>query len=305
MSDLVRREFLKHSIACAAVLAAPRLREVSLAAEPRGQNIAFGMVTYQWGKDWDVPTLLSNCQAAGLRAVELRTGQAHKVEPSLTPSQRAEVKARFADSPVTLAGLGSAEEFHNPDPAKLKKAIESTKAFVKLSHDVGGSGVKVRPNDLPKTVAPEKTIEQIGLALKHLGAFAADYGQQIRLEVHGGCARVPVIKQIMDVADHPNVTVCWNSNRQDLEGEGLAANFALVKNRLGATAHVRRLDSSDYPFAQLIGLFVAADYRGWLLLEAGDPAPKDRVQGLKDQKALFDKMVAQAAKSAPTASLGA
>ena len=62
----------------------------------------------------------------------------------------------------------------------------------------------------------KKTIEQIGKSLNELGAFGADHAQQIRLEVHGQCQRLPIIKQIMDIADHPNVAVCWNSNPEDL-----------------------------------------------------------------------------------------
>ena len=186
---------------------------------PRAQaaDIQFGLVTYQWGHDWDLPTLIRNCTTAKVLGVELRTTHKHGVEPSLNDAERAEVKKRFADSPVKLVGLGSAEDFHNPDQESLQKSIERTKAFVRLTHDVGGSGVKVRPNDLPKTVPAEKTIEQIGKSLNIVGAYAADYGQQIRLEVHGGCARLPIIKQIMDIATHPNVAVCWNSNGQDLE----------------------------------------------------------------------------------------
>ena len=67
-----------------------------------------------------------------------------------------------------------------------------------------------------------------------LGTFAADHGQQLRLEVHGKCCELPTIRQIMDVADHPSVAVCWNSNDQDLNGEGLEHNFNLVKDRFGA-----------------------------------------------------------------------
>ena len=85
-------------------------------------------------------------------------------------------------------GIGSNECYDNPDPDVLKKAIEATKAFVKLSHDVGGSGVKVKPNSFHKGVDHNTTIEQIGKSLNIVGAFAADYGQQIRLEVHGQCS---------------------------------------------------------------------------------------------------------------------
>ena len=151
---LSRRSFLRTSLPLgAAVLATgPLGRSLAAAAAKPASKIGFGMVTYQWGKDWDLPALLANCGEAGVRGVELRTTHAHKVEPSLNAAQRSEVKKRFAGSPVTLVGLGSAEEFHHPDKAALARAVEATKAFIRLSHDVGGSGVKVRPNDLPKKV---------------------------------------------------------------------------------------------------------------------------------------------------------
>lgn len=289
-----RRDMLRGSLAIGAAWAArPRGVSAAAAAAPQA-HIRFGMVTYQWGRDLDLPTLLKTCEAAGVLGVELRTTHAHGVEPSLGPSQRREVRKRFDDSPVELVSLGSAEEFHSPDPARLEKAIESTRAFLQLSHDVGSSGVKVRPNALPKEVPVEKTIEQIGKSLNRVGEFAAGLGQQVRLEVHGGCARLPIIKQIMDVATHPSVAVCWNSNAQDLEAPGLEHNFNLVKDRLGATTHVRTFDSKDYPWQQLMRLYVQAGYRGWWLLEAGTKLPEDRVKALADQKAMFDQMLAQA-----------
>lgn len=293
MPATARRDFLRTlPLGALAVAAGPLARSLLAAGKP-GQKMGFGMVTYQWGQNWDLPTLLANCAKAEIRGVELRTGHAHKVERNLSRAQRAEVKQRFADSPVTLVGIGSAEEFHHPDPAALARAIAATKEFIRLSHDVGGSGVKVRPNDLPKNVPQEKTIEQIGKALNVVAAFGADYGQQIRLEVHGGCSRLPIIKRIMDVADHPNAGVCWNSNVTDLADEGLTANFNLVKRRFGGTVHVRALDSRDYPFAELIGLFVRMDYEGWILLEAGG-APKEPIAALLQQRKLFEKDVADA-----------
>ncbi len=272
------------------MLAGAAPSRLALGAEKPGLRMAFGLVTYQWAKDWDLPTLLANCAKAGIGGVELRTGHAHKVECGLNARQRAEVRKRFADSPVALVGIGTAEEFHHPDKAALQKAIDATKAFIELSHDVGGSGVKVRPNDLPPSVPQEKTIEQIGKALNEVAAFGEGFGQQIRLEVHGKCAPLPIMKRILDVAVHPNVGLCWNSNATDLAGAGLAANFDLVKARFGATAHVRPLDSPDYPFAELIRLFVQMDYEGWILLEAGG-APRDPIRDLIRQRELFEKYV--------------
>jgi sugar phosphate isomerase/epimerase len=292
MGKTDRRRFLRASVGIAAAGLLPaELRENSCLGQPgqrRPSKMRFGLVTYQWGADWNLPTLLANCEKTGALGVELRTTHKHGVEPTLNASQRREVKARFADTPVTLVGLGSAEEFHSPDPSKLAAAIEATKAFIQLSHDVGGSGIKVRPNDLPDSVPREKTIEQIGRALNRVGAYGADYGQQIRLEVHGRrTSPLPVIAAIMEVADHPNVAVCWNSNAEDLKGDGLAHNFKLVEKRLGATTHVHDLAGDSYPYAELFALLKAAAYEGWILEEASD-MPRDRVAALAKERKAFD-----------------
>jgi sugar phosphate isomerase/epimerase len=261
--------------------------------------MAFGLVTYLWGRDWDLPTLIRNCETTNVLGVELRTTHAHGVEPGLSEAQRREVKKRFAESPAVLVGLGSNERFDHPQPEKLKQAMENAKAFIVLSHDVGGTGVKVKPDSFHKEVPREKTIEQIGRALNELGEFGAGYGQQIRLEVHGQCAELPTIKAIMDIADHDNVGVCWNCNGQDLLGEGLEHNFHLVRGRFGDTVHVRELNDASYPYQSLFDLLVKTDYSGWILLEARTNPP-DRVAALAEQRKLFVAMVteAQAKRSA-------
>lgn len=292
MADLTRREWM--GIAAGAVasgVVAPGFIERAAAAEV--SRMKFGLVTYLWGQDWDVPTLIANCAKSGLGGVELRTQHAHGVEPHLSKSERAEVRKRFEDSPVTLVGLGTNEEFDDPDPTVVKQRIETTKAYLQLSADVGGSGVKVKPNDFHEGVPHAQTIEQIGKGLNEVGKFGADLGQAIRLEVHGKCAELPTIKAIMDVADHPNVGVCWNSNDEDLLGGGLAHNFNLVKDRLAATTHVRELNIGSYPYAELMKLLVGVNYDGWVLLEARTK-PEDRIAALIEQRQVFEKMLAAA-----------
>jgi len=294
-----RREFLRRSIyfGASAIVVGPLGKAISVAPVKSDSRMKFGLVTYLWGKDWDLPTLISNCEKTSVLGVELRTRHAHGVESSLNTQQRQEVKKRFDDSPVILLGLGTNFAFHHVNQAVLKKDIEGAKEYIKLSYDVGGSGVKVKPNNLPKGVPPEKTIKQIGKSLNELGRFAADYGQQIRLEVHGSCSPLPIIRQIMDVADHPNVGVCWNCNPEDLGGEGLEYNFNLVKDQFGSTVHIRELDIGDYPYQQLMNLLVGMNYNGWVLLEARTE-PQDRVKALTEQRQLWEQMVAKAQTAA-------
>ncbi len=252
-----------------------------------------GLVTYLWGKDWDIPTLIKNLSTAKIYGVELRIDHAHGVTTSLSQEERNLVKKQFADSSVQILGMGTNQDYDSPDQEKLKQSIEGTKEYIKLSHDIGGSGVKVKPNRFHEGVPHEKTLEQIGKSLNEVGKFAADYGQQIRLEVHGkGTQQVPNIKTIMDVADNPNVTVCWNSNNQDLDGKGLEYNFNLVKNRFGDTVHVRELNVGDYPYQKLMSLFVQMNYSGWILLECRTD-PEDKVAALIEQRKVWEKMIAK------------
>jgi sugar phosphate isomerase/epimerase len=294
MRAISRRQVLASSAAAGAAYGAASLLPWRAMAAPEEPAIAYGLVTYMWGADWDLPTLLANCKKAGLQGVELRTTHAHKVEPDLGDKQRAEVAARFADSGITCVGIGSDERLCNPDPAKHKEAIEKSKAFVRLSHDIGGSGVKVKPNDFHPPVPPEKTIEQIGKALNELGEYAAGFGQQIRLEVHGKCAEPMTIKKIMDVATNDNVGLCWNSNKTDLAGDGLEKNFRLLRPRFGSTLHVRDFHVTDYPWQELFDLLAKTKWEGWMLCEAANQVP-DKVAALTEQRKMFDAMLKKAA----------
>lgn len=264
----------------------------------KGENIQFGLVTYMWGADWDLPTLIKNCETAKVLGVELRIEHAHKIDVSLTQEQRKEVRGRFADSQVKLLGMGTNFEFHSPEVAVLKKNIAGAKEYIKLSHDIGGTGVKVKPNALPKDVPTEKTLAQISMALAELGDYALGFGQQIRLEVHGKeTSDLSHNRTIMETAARDNVRVCWNSNPEDLAGDGIEANFAKVKDFLGQTVHIREVNEGDYPYDKLAKLLVEADYEGFVCLEARTK-PEDRVKALAEQRELFMQLVTQARQAA-------
>jgi sugar phosphate isomerase/epimerase len=297
-----RRQFLK--TASLGLAAMPLVTSVAMAAEPKAKakekaktegvpgpsfakksKMKLGTVTYNLGMDWDIPTLIANCTEAKFDGVELRTGHKHGVEVELSKAQRAEVKKRFADSPVALWSLGSAFDYHTPDQAKLKADIAATKEYILLAQDVGATGVKVRPNGLPKEVPVEKTLEQIGRSLRELGEFGAAHGQQIRMEVHGsGTSLVDVAKTILDHANHPNVGACWNSNQTDLQGAGWDANFNSIKKKI-FTVHMRDLYLEEYPFRKLLNGLVESGFTGFTFAEI--PESKDPVRVMKYYRSLW------------------
>jgi sugar phosphate isomerase/epimerase len=263
--------------------AKPPAKQYPILSKPSPFHL--GTVTYNLAMDWDIETIIKNCTEAKFEGVELRTTHKHGVEVTLTKAQRDEVQKRFNDSPVKLWSLGSAFDYHTTDQAKLKKDIADTKQYIILAHDVGATGVKVRPNGLPKEVPEEKTLEQIGKSLRELGQFAEGYGQQIRLEVHGaGTSLLPNIKKIMAAADHRQVGVCWNSNPTDLDGEGFDHNFNLVQDKM-FTVHLRDLHLEDYPFRRLFTRLTEIDFHGFTFAEI--PESKDPVRLMKYYRSLW------------------
>jgi sugar phosphate isomerase/epimerase len=223
------------------------------------------------GAAMDLPTLLRSCKAAGFEAVELRTTHAHKVEPSLGPEERRDVKKQFADSGVALWGFGSVCEFHSPDPAVVKKNIEDCRTFCQLAADTGARGVKVRPNALPKGVEPTRTLEQIGKALRECGKAASDLGVEVWVEVHGGGTSLPEnMRTLMDHCDHPGVGVCWNSNATDVKDGSIRRAFELLKKDI-KSCHINEL-WSPYPWKELFAGLKSIGYDRVTLMEtAGVP----------------------------------
>jgi len=295
--DFSRREFLSRGIhVTAGAVAAVALNSCNFSgtrdAVKRDVRTRFGLTTYQWGKDWDIPTLITNCCKARAFGVELRTSlsYAHGVELELDAQQRREVRKRFEDSPVTLVGIATSELFDSPDAEKLKAAIENSKAYIKLSRDTGGSGVRVFPNSFHNNVPREKTIEQIGHSLNVVGAFAADYGQQVRLEAHGSAGELPTIRAIMDRVDQPGVRVKLNSDKRDTAGNGFEHNFNLVKDLLGDTLHLHNLKDTGFPYQLQMDLLVKMGWGGWQLLEVSHKVP-DRARALIEQRQIWDGLL--------------
>ena len=163
-----RRSFIHAAAASTAAVALGSGADVSAGQAPNTfslnpKPLKLGLMTYQVGQSWDIPTLIKNCKETKFEHVQLRTTHKHGVELALSKPQRAEVKQRFADAGLAIS-LASAYQFHSPDQTELGRNIEGAKQFLQLAADVGALGVRVFPNAVPDEGSPdrEKILEQIG-----------------------------------------------------------------------------------------------------------------------------------------------
>ena len=256
-----------------------------------------GMVTYLVAAEWDVPTIIAKCEATGFQGVELRTTHEHGVEIDMPKGKRDEVKKRFADSDVTLWGLGTACEFHAVDMAEVNRNVAEAKEFARLAADVGAVGVKVRPNGLQEAagIPKEKTLEQIGRAYREVGEFGKEHGIELWMEVHGRDTCLPAnVKVIMEAADHDNCLVCWNSNKADLdENASIDANFALLRRWI-RSCHINELSDRGYPWRRLFTLLAESGYGDrFTLAEIAGTSDADRF--LPYYRALWQELTGDAA----------
>jgi sugar phosphate isomerase/epimerase len=260
-------------------------------AQPAKPKYGLGLVTYDLAGKWDLPTLLKVCKDVGLAALEFRTTHKHGVEPTLSKSERADVRKRCADAGLACWSLGSVCEFHAPDAATVQKNIETARQFIELGHDIGAKAVKVRPNGLPKDVAVEKTLQQIGKSLATCGQAAADAGLEIWCEVHGaGTAQPANMRKILDAAQHPAVGCTWNSNGTDVKDGSIKEAFELLRPNIYC-CHINELPGG-YPYRELFRLLNATHYDRYTLIECqhmNTDDPADITRFLRFYKALWEE----------------
>lgn len=298
MSTSSRRDFLSAAGALGAtsLVGFPTVGMAAEAATAKpAPKFRLGIVTYNIAADWDVPTILRICKNVGIPLVELRTTHKHGVEPALSKEQRQTVKKQFADAGIEIWGCGSVCEFHAPEAAVVQKHIETCKQFVQLVSDIGGKGVKVRPNGLRKDLTPEQSLEQIGKALVPCGQAAADAGVEIWVEVHGAkTAHPPSMARIMEVCGHPKVGVTWNSNADDIKDGSVAEYFKLLQPWI-RSVHINDLwkdASGAYPYRELFRLLRESGYDRATLCEVGKGMPDERSgeEFLRYYKALWTEL---------------
>lgn len=289
MNNVSRRTFLAGSVA---TLAGGLASKVMAAEAP---EFKLGMISYNVAQDWDLTTILKVCREVGIAAVEARTTHKHGIEIARTSAERAEIKKQFADSGVVFWGCGSACEFHSADPAVVARNIEETKQFVKLTAELGGMGVKVRPNGVPKEGDPARTFDQIGKALRECGQAAADAGIEICMEVHGAVTSIPRnCRIIMDACGHPAVGVTWNSNPTDIVDGSIAEGFELLKNFI-KSVHINDLSNDaagKYPYRDLFRRLKAIGYSRYTMCEYGKsfPNPAEGAEFLRGYKKLWTEL---------------
>ena len=200
-------------------------------AQPPKEPIAMqlGLVTYQWGADWDLPTLdqeLARRPAFAASSCAPRTSTASSPRSTNRPAQGRRQAVRRQpgragrpghDLRVSLARRGRAEARTSKRPRPSSSSATTC----------GGSGVKVRPNGLPAGVPdrPRRSSRSAARSTRWPRSAKATASRSAWRSTAAARPRFPTSARSWTSRKHPGSKLCWNCNTEDLAGAGLAANF--------------------------------------------------------------------------------
>lgn len=239
------------------------------------------LLTFNLGRDFDLDELLEVCDRYGYEGVECRAqaDHGHGIELDTTPEQRAEIKAKFEDARVDLAGISTGCRFESLDPAERQKQIDISKQFIDLAADVGAPRIRVFGNAFPEGSDKDEVIENVGQALREIAEHAEGTGVDCNLEMHGDFYRWQYTLRAVEIADHDRIGVVYNCDRREAAWGPISTFIDPVKDYL-RHVHLHDIESPDYPYQDLFRILRNLGYHGYVSLEASPSEDAERVLGL-------------------------
>ncbi|HLZ07910.1 MAG TPA: sugar phosphate isomerase/epimerase family protein [Chloroflexota bacterium] len=236
------------------------------------------LLTYNLARQWDLPKLIEVARGSGYAGIEFRAdaGHEHGVELARSAAERRQIRDRLEDAYLEAVCIGTGCRYESPEPKKRLEQIEQTKRFVELAADVGSTRVRVFGNNLPDGVRRDDCVAYVGESLRTLGEFAAPFGVDVLLEMHGQFNYWGFARAAVEIANHPSVGIVYNCDRLDLVAGSVAATYSRVRWLI---RHVHMHELTDgFPYPELFALLNADGYSGYVSseIEAADALSREQ-----------------------------
>jgi sugar phosphate isomerase/epimerase len=247
-----------------------------MAMKKWGEWMKLSLLTYQMARGWELAKVIDVAKAGGFAGIEFRVaaGHRHGVELDATAAQRRAIRNQLQDAYLAVAALGTGSRFDTPDARQRQDVVEQTKRYIELAAEVGSGRIRVFGNDMPKgEAAPDRVavLRYVGEALHELGQFAAPFGVDVLLEMHGQFNYWGFARKAVEYAAHARVGLVYNCDRRDLVGGSVAATYGEVAS-LVRHVHMHHL-TDGFPYAELFRLLVRDGYTGYLSSEVEQEVP--------------------------------
>ena len=233
--------------------------------------------------DWPLDKILEVAVANKYNGVEIR-GIQREMDLTKSPHFNSDqniqtTRRKFEDKNLKIVGFGSSAAMHHPEGAERTKAMDEAKRFLELASKAGCPYVRVFPNNFPKEVSKEKTIEVIAAGLNELADFAKEMPVKIVVETHGDVVWTDDLVKMMEQVDGNKVGLVWDiSNMWTVTKEDTAMAYGKLKKWVWHT-HIKDIrfegdkqvytlfGEGDVPAFEAIDLLEKNDYKGYYSFE--------------------------------------
>ncbi len=207
MSTVTRKQFLQTTTLAFAALA------ISSSFKAGKKNVLLSFSTLGC-PDWTLQQIVDFAVQHGYKGIEVR-GLQRRMDLTgcpefATEEARGKTMQLMKEKGLQFVGLGSSANMHLPEGEEREKNMAEAKRFIHLAHQITCPYVRVFPNNFPKDVDKQTTMDRIVKGLLELGEYAKGKNVTVLMETHGDVIWMDDIAAIMQKATHPNVGLVWD-----------------------------------------------------------------------------------------------
>lgn len=279
--DFSRRRFLAGlgSIAAASNFIPRALAAPSEVSGPGDVKLPIGFSTlgcpaWSWNK------ILDFAKQYGFLGVELRGIEGNMDLPSrpeFGPSRIEQSMKEVADRGLRISSVDSSTEMHEADSQKRQAQLADARRFIDLASKLGVPYVRVFGNQI--VGPPDEVIARVTKSLRELGDYAGPKNVTVLMESHGDFTHSPMLREIFEKADSPDVALLWDANHTYIQGGedpeftvkhvGKYIRHTHLKDSVGKgdNAHYVLTGQGEVPVERQVQLLVDIGYKGYYSYE--------------------------------------
>ena len=176
--------------------------------------------------DWRFDEIIEAAGRFGYHGIEFRcdAGHNHGVEATTSALRRRELATRLERADIEPVCLATSLTFLDDD------VMDQVPARLELAGDIGFEGVRVFCGVQPPGMGRDQAINRAASQLRLAADFADEYGVQIWLETHDSAGKAMDAAEIVHLADHPAIGLCWDNLNTHRAGEDLEATKTALRD---------------------------------------------------------------------------
>ena len=271
-----RKEFLQTS----AVLVAMAIAGSAFDSKKKIPLLSFSTLGCP---DWTFEQIIDFAASNHFNGIEIRGIQREleltKCKEFSTPENILATSKLMKEKGLHFSDLGSSAAMHHKDATERQKNLDEAKRFIDLAQKIQCPYIRVFPNNLPKDVERNTSIDLIIQGLMELGEYAKGSDVKVLLESHGELVHVADLQKIMRAAANPHVGLVWDIvNMWSVTKEPPAQVYAVLKKYIYHT-HIKDLKviegkeqytflgEGETPIFEAIDILYNGGYKGYYSFE--------------------------------------